>query len=1371
MSVGNTIGKLTNEPMLPQSTPAGSGNPPEKKSWWSKWGDVVHTGLDILGAVPVVGIVADGANAAIYAAEGDYVNAAISGASAAANLIPGGGAAMKAGKAAVAVGKTVAKESAEALAKKAAKEAAEKAAKEAAEKAAKEGAEAAGKKAAKKAGSDAGGGVKGKGKKTKPCKTKLGVGKPVNPVLGIKFLSGEEDLDFDFPAPLPLPWQRSYFSDQLGNGWLGQGWSLPLSVHLRRRHDGLVLVDEQGREVELPELEPGEHEHDRYEDVLLSREANGRYRVSAPDGGLHQIFAPLDLDAGDPGGTRACYLPLVALEDRNGNRVRVHYDDAGYPRLVEDAAGRNLGLVFDTLPADSAAPFTRLTRVVQLHGDPRDDGSWPPECLETLVHYGYDGAGDLVAVRDGGGVLQREFRYRAHLLIEHRQPGGLAAAYEYDRYDLLGRVIRHATSLGQVWHFTYGPGETVVTDPLERVTRYRFNGERELVSLTDAAGGETRFEHDGYGRVVAVVDPAGRAMRYAYDDAGNVVAIVEGSARTEMQYDERWRLPISVTDANGASTRYDYDAAGNLIRLTDPTGRVTAYNHDARGLVVRVTDPAGGRHRYAYDSCGLLVSTTDCSGHVTRYGWDAHGHLESVTDALGAVTTYRHDRRGHLQQATYPDGSTERFDYDALGRLIAETDANGARQQWELCPDGLPQARIDALGLRMTYQYDLARRLVVLTDANGAHYRFAYDATDNLVAEQGFDGRVTAYAYDAGGLVTQRRELGLRPGPAVTIPADDTPDTIVTRYVHDPVGRVREKITARGARASRVRYAYDAVGRLVEAVNSGSRVGFDYDEAGYLVRESSRVQGHDYVVEHAYDALGNAVRTVLPDGRTLEQRYHGGALHEIWLDGERVSTIERDAVHRETVRTQGQLTSFYDYDAAGRLSANRARKDRHSAEEPVARQYHYDRIGNLLNLHDKRFGSSNFDYDPLSRLTRANQERFRFDPAHNISREGRHVPGNRVTAFDDREYRYDTHGDLLEKKIGGHTALALDYDPEHQIVLARVSRAGVVQETRYGYDALGRRVWKRDDFGVTTFWWGGNRLLGESRGARTLTYLYEQDSFAPLAQVERVTAASPEAASSTIRYYHNDQAGTPHELTDVDGAIRWRASYKAWGNTALVEVFVAQGAPGVEAVHQPLRYQGQYYDSETGLHYNRFRYYDPDIGRFVTQDPVNLLGGENNYQYAPNPNAWIDPNGLKRKKCSSDPCDGVNPAAWARQWQGHGVYKGRDTWTNTVLKAGTVIYGGVPGQSGFYFDAKTLAAAGGSRSKLGQSIQVLPNPKYGYRPAYQTYVVKKDTCVATSIAQAQSPAASFGSGGGTQFFLSDFKTKLRAVGPRVPLGP
>ncbi|TDR42422.1 RHS repeat-associated protein [Tahibacter aquaticus] len=1377
MAVGNTIGKLNAEPKMRESTPAGSANPPEKKSWWSKWGDVVHTGLDILGAVPVIGIVADGANAAIYAAEGDYVNAAISGASAAANLIPGGGAAMKAGKAAVAVGKqaikATAKEGAEALAKKAAKELAEKAAKEAAEKAAKkEAAEAAGKKAAKKAGSNKGGGVKGKGKKTKPCKTKFGVGKPVNPVLGIKFLSGEEELDFSLPAPLPLPWQRSYFSDQLGNGWLGQGWALPLSVRLLRRQDALVLIDEQGREIELPELEPGEVEHNRYEDVLLSREANGRYRLSAPDGGLHQIFAPLGLDGGDTDGSRSNYLPLVALEDRNGNRVRICYDEQGYPRLIEDSAGRLLGLQFDAVPGGTTAvPFVRLTRVVQLHGDARSDGNWGAEQIETLVSYAYDSDGDLSSVRNGQGELTREFRYRAHLLIEHSQPGGLSASYEYDRYDRSGRVIRHTTSLGQSWQFAYLGGETVVTDPLQRVTRYRFNADEELVSLVDPDGGETRFELDAYGRISQVVDAAGGVSRYHYDDAGNVVSVVEGGVRIELHYDERWRLPSIITDANGASVRYDYDAAGNLIRQTDALGRATQYNHDARGLVVRIADPAGGIRRYAYDSRGLLLSATDCSGNTTRYGWDAHGHLSSITDALGAVTEYRHDLRGNLHQATYPDGATERFDYDHLGRVIAETDANGARQQWELCADGLPQARIDALGQRMSYQYDLARRLVVLTDPNGAHYRFAYDALDNLVAEQGFDGRVTAYAYDAVGRVAQRRELGLRPGPAVAIPADDTPETLLTRYLRDGNGRLIEKVTGRDNRAQRVRYAYDAVGRLTEAVSGGGRVGLAYDEAGQLVQESSLVQGRQYTLQHVYDVLGNCVETTLPDGRTLQQRYHASELHQILLDGEVVSTIERDALQRETVRSQGQLTSFYDYDAAGRLSASRARKASHSAEEPVARQYHYDRIGNITGLQDKRFGSTHFEYDPLSRLIRANQERFRFDPAHNISVDGSRVPGNRIAAFEDRQYRYDTHGDLVEKKIGGHTALLLDYDAEHQLACARVSRAGVTQETRYGYDALGRRAWKQDAFGLTTFCWAGNRLLCESRGARTLTYLYEQDSFAPLAQVESVTAPAPQHDSTHIRYYHNDQAGTPHELSDGDGAIRWRASYKAWGNTALVEVFMAEAAPGGEAVHQPLRYQGQYYDSETGLHYNRFRYYDPDIGRFVTQDPVNLLGGENNYEYAPNPGAWIDPYGLKRSKCGKDPCDGVNPAAWARQWQGHGDYPGRDVWTNTVLKKGTVIYGGWPGPSGFHFDAKTLAASGGSKSKLFQSLQVLPNPKRGYRPQYQKYIVKKDTCVATGQALAQDPSKGFGSGGGTQFFLSNFKKALKKDGPPIGLGP
>ncbi|CCK16762.1 Rhs-family protein [Cronobacter universalis NCTC 9529] len=249
MATGNTIGKLQYAPAPKGKVAAGSANPPKKKSWWGDWGDIVHTGLDVLGAVPVLGVVADGANAAIYAAEGDYGNAALSAASAAANFVPGGGAAFKAGKMAVKAGKAIEAASAtKGLVKETAKLAeksafkAEKAAAKAEGKAAKEGAEDAVK--AKKAGSEKGGSDKGKAKKeTEPCKipntaaVEPLVGSPVNAILGIKVLFGNEDNDFSFPASVPLNWQRYYFSDEIGNGWLGQGWFLPLSLEVRAQDD------------------------------------------------------------------------------------------------------------------------------------------------------------------------------------------------------------------------------------------------------------------------------------------------------------------------------------------------------------------------------------------------------------------------------------------------------------------------------------------------------------------------------------------------------------------------------------------------------------------------------------------------------------------------------------------------------------------------------------------------------------------------------------------------------------------------------------------------------------------------------------------------------------------------------------------------------------------------------------------------------------------------------------------------------------------------------------------------------------------------------------------------------------------------------
>ncbi|WKJ90897.1 RHS repeat-associated core domain-containing protein [Methylomonas montana] len=164
-------------------------------------------------------------------------------------------------------------------------------------------------------------------------------------------------------------------------------------------------------------------------------------------------------------------------------------------------------------------------------------------------------------------------------------------------------------------------------------------------------------------------------------------------------------------------------------------------------------------------------------------------------------------------------------------------------------------------------------------------------------------------------------------------------------------------------------------------------------------------------------------------------------------------------------------------------------------------------------------------------------------------------------------------------------------------------------------------------------------------------------------------------ANGTTYHYHLDHLGTPRELTDTDGRIVWSARYRAYGNLALADV---------EAIDNPLRFQGQYYDAETGLHYNLNRYYDPNAGRFIHQDPIGLRGGSNVYRYAQNPVNWIDPLGLTGKDCMSalpDPYTGVRDASAYLKDQGvprsvsKQIIESFDVRTLQVRQAGNTEFG------------------------------------------------------------------------------------------------
>ena len=410
-------------------------------------------------------------------------------------------------------------------------------------------------------------------------------------------------------------------------------------------------------------------------------------------------------------------------------------------------------------------------------------------------------------------------------------------------------------------------------------------------------------------------------------------------------------------------------------------------------------------------------------------------------------------------------------------------------------------------------------------------------------------------------------------------------------------------------------------------------------------------------VRYHYDFNGNRTSTVLPDGRQINCLYYGsGHLHQISLDDEVVTDIERDKLHREIYRTQGKLASRYELDPLGRLKRQiatlndlteggkgKAKVASGYSQTAVKRSYGYDRTGNLSHSTDQRTGTTHFEYDKLGRITQAGNELFAFDPAHNIlSDDLNPVPDNRLKTYNGTTYYYDELGNLIHRELADGEVQNYFYDLHDQLVKAEIFKKDGTKETwSYTYDALGRRIGKgrlktsqevsetsfpHDLSGNglknhTRFVWDGSHLLQEIHSDSRYTYIYtDPSSYEPLAQVRDWTTEDGENRQQT-HYFHCDQIGIPREMTDKDGNLLWFGNYTGWGR-------LKEETKVTDNAYQPFRLQNQYVDRETGLHYNFFRYYEPDAGRFVNQDPIGLRGGNNLYTFAPNVQMSIDPLGL-----------------------------------------------------------------------------------------------------------------------------------------------
>ncbi|WP_162616858.1 DUF6531 domain-containing protein, partial [Aggregatibacter kilianii] len=883
-------------------------------------------------------------------------------------------------------------------------------------------------------GDSAGGGAGGGGSAPSeaaneciPCKAAAAVGRPVNPILGLKLLTDE--IDFAFTGIMPLIWSRSYYSDQMGTGWLGQGWSVPGCQRIERQARGLVYIDEQGRELRLPALTAGGSAiYHQAEQIWLQRNESDEIIIASLDKRLSLIFRSLS-------ETSPSYV-LVAIQDSLGNQQRFEYDlETALPHRIIDGNGREFTLSFENLAQnmDTSAPLWRLTAIALQKEQQRT----------LLVSYRYNEAGDLISVLNAQGTEVRTFGYHNHIMVSHRNASGLESHYEYDVYGPKGKVLRNTTNLDESWLFAYHPTYTQITDSLGRVEQYHFDNNQEIVKRVFADGSQTIMERDNLGRLLSQTDSAGRTISYAYNEQGQVIKVTgpDGQAQ-QYQYDNNGRL-IAQTDVMGHQSHYAYDGVGNLMMATNALGESVKFEYNNKGLRTAMIDPLGNRTAFHYNTDNQLISRVDCSGNATQLEYNNDGLLTGVIDPLGQKTGYIYDNNHQLIQTVYADGSLEQFAYDTAGRLISYTDGKGNQTKYEYSLDDLPVSRKNALGHTFAYTYDKARRLVQLTNENLVTYRFDYDPMNRLNAEIGFDNRKTLYHYNEKGELDTQQEFGTGNHKQVLR---------TTEFKRDNLGRIiAEQVSQFDGQRQQTTYHYDPLSRLSQLADEQTTIHFTYDDVGRVIEHHlSDKDGHSQIMRYTYDANGNRLATTLPSGEQINYFYYGsGHLSAIKFNDRLITDITRDKLHREVSRTQGKLVTSFKLDAIGRLEAQLTALEQQTAQPAtqttpqaaphtlVNRTYRYNETGNLIQSRDLRSGNQDYYYDKLGQLTMTGNEVFAFDPAHNlIERESDKQLNNQLHEYQGVTYRYDDFGNLSQRKRNNGEVQTYSYNAKDQLIKA-----------------------------------------------------------------------------------------------------------------------------------------------------------------------------------------------------------------------------------------------------------------------------------------------------------------------------------------------
>ena len=992
-------------------------------------------------------------------------------------------------------------------------------------------------------------------------------GDPVDVATGRVFALFEE---FATQGTPPLSFVRFYGSSSANQqGDFGYGWTHTLAQRITWDAEFIAYHDWQGRSILF--LHPAEGDNAIYhldENIRLVLTEDG-FEIESPDGSRLVFQA----------NAAAKSARLVAIVGEDEKAVSLAYtnetlarvtDSTGNRYLFESADGRHIAAIaFQAAGSAEARPIAR---------------------------YEYDRAGNLICASDAISATARYHYDSSHRLIQRTDKNGFTFHWEYDSKGRCQRAWGRDGMFLQTFEYSETDPMTVVRDAQGHPTTYLYNDLGMVTEVVDALGNRQKFEYQG-GHLVKKTDALGRETEFTYDIYGRVIGVKQpGGAETKHEYTPDGAE--TITDAGGnVLTLLSYQGKMILALADAPDQPLLTTEADPENNAILLTDANGASSRLFYDAAGRMAGLEQPLGQRFQYQYDAQGNRTAISDPAGAAVRFAYDPMNRLSAIQRDGGSGFQFHYDAEGQLAYFVDGN--RRATNYRRDGFERvtAVTSPLGATNRYDYDRYNRLTKISDARNAETRFEYNALGQLERILRPDGRCEYLTYDAAG---QRLRFLDRGGIAADSEYDADGNRTGLRYI-DGVA---------------LEFGYDAAGRIVRAANADCETTFAYDELGRLTEET--LDGA--AIRYEYNKTGQLAALVLPTDEAIRYGYDANGRLT------RVTDMDRGQ-HQFTYSDAGPLlshtfpnglTARYELNPLG--LTEKAEWFRPGSSRPVAAQsYRYDGNDSLTEIADSELGRVEFEYDPAGQITQAAHQNaglsefFAYDPTGNPTdlnqaRNLNYDPCNQLRNGLGIRCLYDERGNVtyLEDQRG---AFRFHYSGQNLMTRADLPDGSSVE---YAYDPFGRRILKKWGETETRYLWAGHQLLAESvNGDREEMrwYIFLPRSFAPLAM--RVDGAA--------YYFHCGERNAPERVSDQSGDTVWLADYAAFGEA---RIRTAQ-------ISHALRLPGQFYDAETGLHYNRARYYHPQWGRYLTPDPLGFRGGLNLYAYAKNnPLKYADPLGM-----------------------------------------------------------------------------------------------------------------------------------------------